>query len=88
MSGHMVGGAARAVTFCPRNAWSEHVRFAGMAANCKTVAKASVVRIHYPPQAVRTALDQHTRGRGRFPLLPAESSPGRRPCVRGCSGRV
>jgi len=40
---------------------------------CKTVAKATVVRIHYPPQALRSARDQGKPRSGPILFGPVES---------------
>ena len=86
MSGHMVGDTSRTAIICLRNAWSGYVRSAETGGNCKTVAKATVVRIHYPPQTVVTASDQHKPGRRPFLLGPA-GSDRRRP-VTGVHGNT
>ena|SRR6266540_2044180 len=50
---------------------------------CKTVAKASEVRILHPPHAASTAPDQHVRGQGSILSSPVESS-GVRLSTTGC----
>src|SRR5258706_5733626 len=47
-----------------------------MGADCKSVARATKVRILHPPPASRTAPDQRKRGSGAALVGPAESPPG------------
>ena len=55
-----------------------------MGADCKSVAKATEVRILYPPPAGRTAPDQLKPGPGPFSLSPASpAGSARSPAVHG-----
>ena len=51
---------------------------------CKTVAKATVVRIHYPPHASRFARDLGRLGSG--PILLVRPSPAPSGCLRAFTG--
>jgi hypothetical protein len=48
-----------------------------MGADCKSVAKATKVRILHPPPGKQTAPDQLEAGPGPFAVRPAESSQDR-----------
>jgi hypothetical protein len=64
-----VGIAGRtAILTCAANggSWTGGLPERPMGAVCKTVAKASKVRILHPPHPARTAPEQHERGQGPF----------------------
>jgi hypothetical protein len=57
--------------------WSAVLRAARSAVPCKSVAKATQVRILDPPHGAETAPDLRKPGQGPFSLSPAVSGPQR-----------
>ena len=98
MSGHIVGGKRACRRGRRRSGWSGDVRHPRSPAHCKSVAKATEVRILDPPQLRRAASDLLQRGRGPLLVRPAQSAAvrllygglrniaGTRSTRPGCSG--
>jgi hypothetical protein len=72
--GHMAGTTTAPTVSATGNAWSTWVRTPGMIAHCKSVAKATEVRILYPPPARSKALDQGKLWARAFFVGPARSA--------------